>query len=77
MILTEIKEIGPGMPVIPPEEIERERLKKIKSKVGQIAFITAFGAKAKVSSVTAGIARSEGALKWIDEVFGREEWKSS
>jgi len=30
-----------------------------------------------VSSVTAGITKAEGALKWIEEVFSKEEWKNS
>jgi len=75
--LSEIKGIGPGGPIIPPDDIERERLKEIKSRVGKIAFTTVYGNKAKVSSVTAGITKAEGALKWIEEVFSKEEWKNS
>lgn len=75
--MVEIKGIGPGGPIIPHEDIERERFKEIKSRVGKIAFAEAMGNNAKISSVSQGIARSEGALKWIDEVFGREKWKDS
>lgn len=75
--MSEIKGIGPGGPVIQPEEVERERLKEIKSRVGKIAFSMVCGGKAKVLRVTQGIANAEGALKWIDEVFGQGKWKSS
>ncbi|MFH1710392.1 MAG: hypothetical protein ABH860_04895 [bacterium] len=72
----EVKGVGPGGP-IHPEDIERERLKEIKTRIGKVAFLTALGKDARVSRVSPGIAGSEGALKWIEEVFGQEKWKDS
>ena len=66
--MIEVKGVGPGGPIY-PEDIERERLKEIKTRLGKIAFLTALGKDALVSRVSAGITRAEGALKWIEEVF--------
>lgn len=74
--MVDISGIGHGLPFF-PEDMEKERLKDIKARAGKIAFSAALGMKAKISSVSEGIARSQGALKWIEEVFGREKWKSS
>jgi len=68
--MIEIKGIGPGGSIM-PEDLERERLKEIKTRLGKIAFLTALGNDARVSTVSHGITRSEGALKWIEEVFGQ------
>ena len=73
--MIEVKGIG-AAPIF-PEDIERERLKEIKSRVAKVAFATLFGDKRKVSSTTPGIAKAEGALKWIEEVMKKEEWKGS
>jgi hypothetical protein len=66
--LIEVKGVGPGGPIY-PEDIERERLKEIKTRLGKIAFLTALGKDARVSRVSPGITKAEGALKWIEEVF--------
>ena len=66
--MIEVKGVGPGGPIY-PEDIERERLKEIKTRLGKIAFLTALGKDARVSTVSPGITKSEGALKWIEEVF--------
>jgi hypothetical protein len=71
-----IQGVGPGGPIF-PEDVERERLKEIKTRLGKVAFLTALGRDARVSRVTQGIARAEGALKWIEEVFEQEKWKDS
>ena len=52
-------------------------MKEIKSRVAKVAFATLFGEKRKVASTTPGIAKAEGALKWIEEVMKKEEWKGS
>jgi len=74
--MIEIKGLGSGMP-IPPEEVDRERLKEIKSRTGKIAFARLFSEKGRIAHVSQGIARSEGALKWIFEVINEEKWKGS
>jgi hypothetical protein len=74
--LIDIKGIGPGIPIL-PEDMERERLKEIKTRLGKVAFLTALGKEASVSRTSPGIARAEGALKWIEEVFRQEKWKDS
>lgn len=74
--MIEIHGVGPGGPIF-PEDVERERLKEIKTRLGKVAFLTALGRDARVSRVTQGIARAEGALKWIEEVFEQEKWKDS
>ena len=74
--MIEIKGLGGAGPIF-PEEIEKERLKDIKSRVAKVAYATLFGEKRKVSSTTPGIAKAEGALKWIEEVMKKEEWKGS
>ena len=74
--MIEIKGIHGGMPMM-PEDVERERLKEIKTRLGKIAFSTIFGEKAKVMKKTDGIAQAEGALKWIDEVLNGKQWKDS
>lgn len=66
--MIDIKGVGPGMPIL-PEDTERERLKEIKTRLGKVAFFTALGKDATVSRTSPGIARAEGALKWIEEVF--------
>lgn len=75
--MVEIKGVGPGGHIIPHEEVERERLKEIRSRAGKVAFAAAMGKNVKVSIISQGISKSEKALKWIDEVFGREKWKDS
>ncbi len=74
--MIEIKGVGPGGPVF-SEDAERERLKEIKTRLGRVAFLAAMGKDARVSKVYHGVDRAEGALKWIEEVFGREQWKGS
>ena len=74
--MIEIKGMGQSMP-IPPEDADRERLKEVKSRAGKVAFTRIFGEKRDVSRVSAGISRSEGTLKWIEEVFNKEAWKNS
>jgi hypothetical protein len=74
--LIEIKGIGPGGPIL-PEDIERERLKEIKTRLGKVAFIMALGKDAHVSRISPGITRAEGAIKWIEETFKQEKWKDS
>jgi hypothetical protein len=74
--MIEIKGIG-GMGAIPHDDIEKERLKEIKTRLGKVAFQKVFGEKANVSAVHHGISKSEGALKWIEGVFKKEEWKNS
>ena len=74
--MIDIKGIGPGAPIY-PEDVERERQKEIKTRLGKAAFTAALGANARVSRMSEGIARSQGALKWIEEIFGKEQWKSS
>jgi hypothetical protein len=75
--MIEIKGVGPGGPIL-PEEVEKDRLKEIKTRLGKIAWTTALGQKAKISSIHQGIAKSEGALKWIEEVINKEQkWKDS
>jgi len=74
--LIEVKGVGPGGPIF-PEDVERERLKEIKTRLGKVAFLTALGRDARVSKVSPGIVRAEGALKWIEEVFEQEKWKDS
>ena len=74
--MIEIEGIGPRGPIM-PEDIERERLKEIKTRLGKIAFAAALGKDARVSNISHGITRSEGALKWIEEVFRQEKWKNS
>ena len=74
--MIEIEGIGPRGPIM-PEDIERERLKEIKTRLGKIAFAAALGRDARISNISNGIARSEGALKWIEEVFRQEKWKNS
>lgn len=74
--MIEVKGVGPGGPIY-SDEVEKDRLKDIKSRAGKIAFIRAMGEEARVSSVHQGISRSEGALKWIEEVFSKEQWKDS
>ena len=66
--MVDISGIGPGGPIM-PEDLERERLKEIKTRLGKIAFMTALGKDARVSIVSHGITRSEGALKWIEGIF--------
>ena len=74
--MIEIKGVGFGG-ALPPEEIERERLKEIKTRAGRTAFIMSAGEQARVIHVAPGITKSEGALKWIDEEFNKEKWKNS
>lgn len=74
--MIDIKSVGPGGPIF-SDDIERERLKEIKSRVGKIAFLMSAGKEARVAHVSSGIARSQGALKWIEEVFEQAKWKSS
>lgn len=74
--MIEVRGVGPGGPIF-PEDLERERLKEIKTRLGKVAFLTALGRDAQVSRVYPGIARAEGALKWIEEVFEQEKWKDS
>jgi hypothetical protein len=74
--MIEIKGLVPGS-ALPPEDLDRERLKEIKSRVGKVAFAQLFGNKAKVAHVSNGISRSESALKWIEAVFNKEKWKDS
>jgi hypothetical protein len=66
--MMEIKGIGPGGPIL-PEDIERERFKEIKTRLGRAAFMTALGKNARVSKISHGISMAEGALKWMEEVF--------
>lgn len=66
--MIDVKGVGSGMPIL-PEDMERERLKEIKTRSGKVAFLTALGKDAHVSRISPGIARAEGALKWIEEVF--------
>lgn len=75
--MIEIHGLGGAGPIIPEDNVERERLKEIKSRVAKVAFATLFGEKKKVASTTPGIAKAEGALKWIEEVMKKEEWKGS
>jgi hypothetical protein len=75
-LIDNISGIGKGMPIL-PEDMERERLKEIKTTLGKVAFFTALGKDAGVSRTSAGIARAEGALKWIDEVFKQAKWTDS
>ena len=74
--MADIKGVVPGIPIFSPD-VERERLKTVRSTAGKIAFLASAGKEAVVAKVSYGIARSEGALKWIEEVFGKEEWKNS
>jgi hypothetical protein len=74
--MIEIKGIHGGIPMV-PEDVERERLKEIKTRLGKIAFTTIFGDKAKVMKKSDGIAKAEGALKWMDEVLNGDKWKDS
>jgi hypothetical protein len=74
--MIEINPVGPGRPIY-SEEIEHERFKEIKSRAGKLAFIMSSGKDARVARVTSGISRSQGALKWIEEVFEHSKWKSS
>ena len=74
--MIDIKGLGPGMPV-PQEDSDRERMKEIKSRAGKVAFTAILGGKGKVSHVSQGIARSEGALKWIEQVLEKDKWKDS
>jgi hypothetical protein len=74
--MIEVKGVGAGGPIF-AEDVERERLKEIKTRLGRVAFLTALGKDARVSKVHHGISRAEGALKWVEEVFGREQWKGS
>lgn len=74
--MIEVKGVGPGGPIL-PEDLERERLKEIKTRLGRAAFITALGKDAHVSRTSPGITRAEGALKWIEEAFKQEKWKDS
>lgn len=64
----EIKGIGPGVPML-PDDMERERMKEIKTRLGRAAFITAMGKDARVSKISHGISMAEGALKWMEEVL--------
>ena len=70
--MIDIQGIGPGFPIL-PEELEKERYKDIKTRAGKIAFLRAMGKDVKVAEVHQGIAKAEGALKWIDEVFNRDD----
>jgi len=70
--MIDVNKIGPGAAGF-PEEIERERKKEIRSRVGKIAFLTALGKNARVSEITPGISKAEGALKWIEEVFKEDK----
>jgi hypothetical protein len=74
--LIEVKGVGPGG-ALPPEDMERERLKEIKTRLGKVAFLTALGKDARVFKMSSGISRAEGVLKWIEGVFGQEKWKDS
>jgi hypothetical protein len=69
--MIDIQGVGPGLPIM-PEELEKERLKDIKTRAGKIAFLRAMGKDVKVAEVHPGIVKAEGALKWIDEVLNRE-----
>ncbi len=69
--MIEVKGIGGSGPIM-PEDLERERLKEIKTRLGKIAFTALFGEKRRVQSTTPGIAKAEGALKWMDEVLNRK-----
>jgi len=74
--MIEIRGIGPGIPV-PPEEVEKERFKEIKTRLGKIAYEMVVGKRTNPPVVSHGITKSEGALKWIEEVFKEEKWKNS
>ncbi len=77
--MIDIKGIGPGFPIL-PEEIDKERLKRlkeIKTEAGKLAFLRAMGNDVKVAEVHQGVSKAEGALKWINEVFNKEKWKDS
>jgi hypothetical protein len=60
-----------------PEDVEKERHKEIKTRLGKIAFTSLFGDKARVMKQLDGIAQAEGALKWMDEVLNDKKWKDS
>ena len=66
--MMDIKGVGPGG-MIHPEDMERERLKEIKTRLGRAAFTSALGKNARVSKVSHGISMAEGALKWMEEEF--------
>jgi hypothetical protein len=72
----DIKGINPGIPMV-AGDIEKERLKEIKTRAGKAAFSAIMGDRSKTAHVTNGIHRSESALKWIDEVINGDKWKDS
>jgi len=74
--MIEIKGLGPGFP-IHPDEIEKERLREIKSRLGKVAYTLATGNRTNPPVVSYGITRSEGALKWIEQTFSEDKWKNS
>jgi len=72
-MMIEISGIGPGFPIL-PEDLEKDkRFKDIKTQAGKIAFLRAMGKDVRVAEIHAGITKAEGALKWINDVFNKED----
>lgn len=73
MIDFEIRRVKPeAMVPVQSEEADRKRLKEIRTRLGQAAFIKAFGEKRTIARVSEGIKRSQGALKWIADLLKEE-----
>jgi|WetSurMetagenome_2_1015567.scaffolds.fasta_scaffold423600_2 hypothetical protein len=73
--MIEINPLGPTG-AVQQDEMEKERHKEIKARLGKMAFEGLFGEKAK-ATVSNGISRSQGALKWIEGFLEGDQWKNS
>lgn len=70
----EIRKMRPNVPKsIYSEEVEKKRLKDVKTILGKAALIEMFGKGPKIDKVTRGIKKSENALKWIEDTFKEED----
>lgn len=73
--MIDVNPLGPTGPVH-LDEIDKERHKEIKARLGRVAFEKLFGDKAK-ALVSPGIEKAQGALKWIDGFLEGDQWKNS
>ena len=53
----------------PPEDVLKERLKKIKTELGRIAYIAIKGEKAAVGKIAGGIELAAGGLNYLARVM--------
>ena len=69
--MSEVGEVrGFGINPIPSEDLLRQiRLNQIKTKAGKIAYLLMHGEKAALGSISNGVKKAEGAIKWIARVL--------